>query len=555
MESDWHRMISEAAYYLAEKRGFQPGQALEDWLAAEASVKDILSGASQPDAAAKDALPDLQQGIALTALAEGGIVQGRFEGEEVILIRARNRYFALEAKCTHMGGPLAEGAIVEDCIGCPWHHARFSIATGEAVAAPAFSALKRYRVRVDAEQIFVVARFPDEKPDIAAVVEAPRIVIVGAGAAGYACAELLARRGAGARVTLIGNDGDGVYDRTMCSKQYLTGLSKRSETQLPHLPSEVKRVLDTIERIDVEGKQVIGRSGHATAFDVLVLATGATPRHPQLPGFNRPNVFTLRSLHDADAIIEAAQGARRVAIIGASFIGLEAAASLRQRELDVTVIAPDKIPLENILGPEVGAMIRHVHEEQGVRFLLGREARSFDGEHVLLDHGASIEADFVVLGVGVTPNVRLAESAGIACASEDQGGGVLVDSFLSTSIPGIFAVGDIASYPDARSGKRIRVEHWVHAQRQGQYLARALLGGSGRFSDEPFFWSAHFDTGLLYVGHVSHIARAELDGSVEQRSFTLRLGGSEQEAAFVTCNRDLPALLVEADWEQRRLFK
>jgi NADPH-dependent 2,4-dienoyl-CoA reductase/sulfur reductase-like enzyme len=199
-------------------------------------------------------------------------------------------------------------------------------------------------------------------------------------------------------------------------------------------------------------------------------------------------------------------------------------------------------------------MIRHVHEEKGVHFLLGREARGFDGERVQLDHGATVDADFVVLGLGVAPNTRLAESAGIACASKNDGG-VLVDEFLTTSVPGIYAVGDIASYPDARSGKRIRVEHWVHAQRQGQYVARALLGSGGRFSDEPFFWSAHFDTGLLYVGHVSEIARAELDGSIEQRSFTLRLGGAEQEAAFITCNRDLPALLVEASWEHRRLSK
>ena len=554
MEADWHRMISEAAYYLAERRGFRAGKAIDDWLEAELLVKDMLTGASNPEEHADKELPDLQQGIPLTALAEGGIVQGRFEGEEVVLIRSRNRYFALAAKCSHMGGPLAEGAVIEDCIGCPWHHARFSLATGEAIAAPAFSALKRYRVRVEDDTVFVVGQQPADRPHVAAAADVPRIVIVGAGAAGYACAELLARHGAGAHVTLIGNDRDGLYDRTMCSKQYLIGLSPRSETVLPPLPDDITQIADTIERIDVRGKQVFGSSSRATPFDVLVLATGATPRHPPLTGFDRPNVFTLRSLKDADAIIDATQGARRVAIIGASFIGLEAAASLRQRHLEVTVIAPGKIPLEKIVGPEVGAMIRRVHEEKGVHFLLGRKARSFDGERLQLDHGGSIDADFVVLGLGITPNTRLAESAGIACASQDDGG-VLVDEFLTTSVAGIYAVGDVASYPDARSGKRIRVEHWVHAQRQGQYVARALLGSGDRFSDEPFFWSAHFDTGLLYVGHVSQIARAELDGSIEQRSFTLRLGGAEQEAAFITCNRDLPALLVEASWEHRRLSK
>jgi nitrite reductase/ring-hydroxylating ferredoxin subunit len=317
MESHWHRMISEAAYHIAEKRGFHPGSAVDDWLQAELQVKDMLSGAAADDAADAN-LPDLQQGIALTSLAEGGIVQGRFEGEEVILVRSRNRYFALEAKCTHMGAPLAEGAVIADCIGCPWHHARFSLTTGEAIAAPAFSALKRYRVKVDGDTVRVVARAPQDIPNAVAEIRVPRIVIVGAGAAGHACAELLARRGAGGRVTLIGNDRDGSYDRTMCSKQYLIGSSPRSDTVLPDLADEITFITDTIERIDVRAKQVYGSSGRAIAFDVLVLATGATPQHPALPGFDRQNVFTLRSLHDADAIIEAARDARRVAIIGAS---------------------------------------------------------------------------------------------------------------------------------------------------------------------------------------------------------------------------------------------
>lgn len=500
-------------------------------------------------------VPNFEMGLALSELAEGESLKGQYQGEEVLLIRSRDRYFALEAKCTHMGGPLAEGAVIEDCIACPWHHARFSLASGEAIAAPAFSSLKRYQVKLSDDKVFVVGSLPKERSAAADRAEAPRIVIVGAGAAGYACAELLARRGAAARVTLIGSDSEGSYDRTACSKQYLIGLTQRSEIFLPELASEVRRVNDTVERIDVQRKQVLTRSGKAIGFDLLVLATGATPRRPALPGFERSNVFTLRSLLDADAIIEATKDARRVAIIGASFIGLEAAASLRQRHLDVAVIAKDKIPLQRIVGADVGTMIRHVHEEQGVRFFLEHEVRGFDGERVLLDHGASIDADFVVLGLGVTPNLSIAESAGIACATPEQGNGVLVDEFLATSIPGIFAVGDIASYPDARSGRRIRVEHWVHAQRQGQYLARALLGKSDRFSDEPFFWSAHFDTGLLYVGHVSQIARADLDGSIEKRSFTLRLAGTDQEAALVTCNRDLPALLIEASWEHRRLPK
>ena len=494
---------------------------------------------------------DLAQGIPIAALAEGSIIKGRFLDKEVILVHLGGRYHALEAECTHMGAPLAEGAIVGDCIHCPWHHARFSLATGEAIAAPAFSALQRYLTKVQGDRVYVVAPLPQTEPPAPVPSKASRVVIVGAGASGFACAEWLARRGASSRVTLIGDDRDGSYDRTMCSKQYLIGMNERVETMMPDLLCDTNRLAARVERIDPARKQLYTDTGANLTFDVLVLATGAVPHHLQAPGFDRSNVFTLRNLEDADAIIEAARGARRVAIIGASFIGLEAAASLRQRHLDVAVIAPDRIPLQNIIGAEAGAMIRQVHEQKGIRFFLEREVRGFDGTRVLLDHGTTVDADFVVLGLGVAPDTRLAEAAGIACLPAEQGGGIVVDEYLATSAPGIFAAGDIAAYPDLRSGKRIRVEHWVHAQRQGQYLARALLGKGDRFLDEPFFWSAHFDTGLRYVGHVSKIIRAEVNGSIAERSFTMRLAGIEREAAFITCNRDLPSLLIEADWEHR----
>lgn len=286
-------------------------------------------------------------------------------------------------------------------------------------------------------------------------------------------------------------------------------------------------------------------------FDALVIATGSEPKRPEGPGLDGPGVFVLRTLADADAIIAAAEAGRRAAVLGASFVGLEVAASLRQRDLEVVVVAPDAVPLEKVIGAEVGRMIRGVHEERGVRFRLDRKARGFDGRRLALDDGSIVEADLVVAGIGVAPRVALTREAGLAMASEDEGGGILVDARLETSAPGVFAVGDVASYPDAHVGRRIRVEHWVHAERQGQHVARVLMGEADAYTDPPFFWSAHFDTGLRYLGHVGRIEGVEVDGTVEGRRFVMRLRGPGREAAFVSCNRDPETLHEEVRWEAR----
>ena len=283
-----------------------------------------------------------------------------------------------------------------------------------------------------------------------------------------------------------------------------------------------------------------------------MIATGAEPKRPEGPALDGPGVFVLRTLADADAIIAAAEAGRCAAVLGASFVGLEVAASLRQRDVEVEVVAPDAVPLARVVGAEVGRMVQGVHEERGVRFRLGRKAQSFDRRRLILDDGSAVEADLVVAGIGVAPRVSLARDAGLAMAGEDEGRGIAVDARLETSAAGVFAVGDVASYPDAHVGRRIRVEHWVHAERQGQHVARVLMGEAGPYTDPPFFWSAHFDTGLRYLGHVGQIEGQEVDGTIEGREFVMRLHGPGREAAFVTCNRDPETLEEEARWEARR---
>lgn len=496
--------------------------------------------------------PDLAQGIAAEDLAEGALLAGRFEDEPVLLVRSDGRLCALAATCTHLQAPLAEGRLADGELTCPWHHARFAVATGEAVAAPALDPLRRYEVEERDGRVRVTGRSPAARPGPAPSRAPGRVVIVGGGAAGHACAELLVRAGHGRSVTVVTDDLDPPYDRTFLSKQYLAGGQVGREDCLLAAPDfydgverATLRYARRVTAIDAAGRHVTLDDGERLAFDALVIATGAEPVRLDAPGLDHPDVHVLRTLHDADRIIAGAEGATHAAVVGASFVALEVAASLRQRGLDVAVVAPDKVPLGRLLGPEIGGMIRQVHEEQGVGFRLGRTVSRYDRGVLTMDDGSTLFADLVVLGIGVTPRTALAEAAGLALAPADQGGGILVDERLRTSAAHVYAVGDVANVPDARLGRRLRVEHWVQAERHGQHVARLLLGADRPFTDTPFFWSAHYDTGLRYMGHAAG-GTPGIEGSVTDRGFVARWGGD----AVATCNRDADALAAEARFDR-----
>jgi NADPH-dependent 2,4-dienoyl-CoA reductase/sulfur reductase-like enzyme/nitrite reductase/ring-hydroxylating ferredoxin subunit len=498
--------------------------------------------------------PDFGAGVDMATIPEGTMRTGCWRGNPVILANYQGHYSALSATCTHLGAPLDQGVLVNGEVHCPWHHARFSLTTGEAVGAPAFLPLRRFGTIIRGGRLFVTE--PRPSPARVAPAQAPRVVILGGGAGGHACGQWLIRSGFKGATIVVSDDADPPYDRTFCSKQYLIGMKSREDSLLPEYKlcresgNSLLRLGVKALAIDTKDKSLLLDGDERIGFDVLVLATGAEPKRPHWARFGLPNVLVLRTLRDADAIIRASQQAKCVAVIGASFIGLEVAASLKQRKLDVHVVTPEEVPLQKLLGAEVGKMIQTVHEEKGVHFHFGREVRGFDRGQLMLDDESKIEADFVVLGVGVTPRTEIAQAAGIACASADIGGGVMVNERLESSHPGVFAIGDIARYPDPHTGRSIRVEHWVHAQRQGQHVARAILGQTSCYKDVPFFWSAHFDTGLRYMGHVRSILDARTEGSVEARNFSRYYRGSNGEKAFVTCNRDRDALLEESAWDR-----
>jgi NADPH-dependent 2,4-dienoyl-CoA reductase/sulfur reductase-like enzyme/nitrite reductase/ring-hydroxylating ferredoxin subunit len=495
--------------------------------------------------------PDFSRGIAAAQLEDGAMLLGHAAGEAVLLAKRGDDIFAVSAACTHYGGPLAEGLMVGDTVRCPWHHACFDLRTGEAVNAPALNPIACWSVEKRDERLFVIGKSKATAESAgAARSRVASIVIVGGGAAGHVAAEMLRREGYAGKLTLLSADTTPPCDRPNLSKDYLAGNAP--EEWIPLRPPEffaehdIDLVLGArVTAIDVAKKSVTVEAGTAYAYDALLLATGADPVKLPIAGSELPHVHYLRTLTDCRAIIAGLGAAKRAVVIGASFIGLEVAASLRARDVEVRVVAPEARPLERVLGPEVGDFVRALHEEHGVTFHLGRTAKSIDARNVVLDSGEVLPADIVVVGVGVRPATGLAQAAGLTI---DRG--VVVNEYLETSAPGIFAAGDIARWPDPHTGDKIRVEHWVVAERLGQLAARNMLGQKVPCALVPFFWSQHYDVSISYVGHAEKWDRIEVNGSVADRDCTLQFRRGDKLLAVVTIGRDLASLKAEVAIEK-----
>ena len=287
--------------------------------------------------------------------------------------------------------------------------------------------------------------------------------------------------------------------------------------------------------------------GRSVPFDRLLLAPGAEPVKLPVPGADQPHVLTLRSLADSRAIIEMANGAHSAVVVGAGFIGLEVAASLRARKIEVHVVAPDRQPLEKVLGPELGSFVRSLHEKHGVVFHLEDSVVSIDGPRVTLRSGSLLSADLVIVGIGVKPRTALAVEAGIA-----MGDGILVDEHFQTSAPGIFAAGDAAEWPDRIMGEHIRIEHWVVAERQGQVAALNMLGEPKAFRDAPYFWSVHYNSAIRYVGHARRWDATEIEGDLKAGNAVVRYLSDGRIVAVAAIGQDREALRAAVSLEQTR---
>jgi len=489
--------------------------------------------------------PDLGQGVPLSRVPMDGVLAGHVDGVAVLLTRLEDGIHAVSGTCTHYGAALAEGIVVGDEIRCPWHHACFSLRTGAALRAPAFAPLARWTTEIVGDTVFVRGEdsaplAPPPRPGSAP----ERIVIIGGGAAGFAAAERLRALGFTGALSMLSADDTSPCDRPNLSKDYLAGTAP--EDWIPLQGPEFYAEHDIDLRLDCEvaaiqtgSRHVVTASGERIGYDRLLIATGAEPRVLATPGFDLPNVFVLRALSDARAIIAACANAKSVALVGAGFIGMEAAAALRARGLEVHVVAPDAIPMERVLGRELGEFVTGLHRDNGVVFHLHSTANAFDGKALLLDDGSRVAADVVVVGAGVVPRTALASAAGM-----QVGDGILVDACLQTSVPGHYAAGDVARFP--HGSDLMRVEHWVHAQRQGQAAAANLLGAGKPFTDVPFFWTHHYGQELRYTGYGKDWDEVRSDGALADRDFTARFYRQGRLVAAASIGRDVENLAIEA---------
>ena len=515
--------------------------------------------------------PDLSRGIAVSSVSPGQLIAGHAFGEPVLLVHVEPNWFAVGGKCTHYGATLAEGVLVGETIRCPWHHACFDLRNGAASRAPALNDLPSYSVVVENNIVRVTGKrdptraHSEDRPrgnraptkvllDETPVFGPRSVFIIGASAAGIACAEMLRREAYRGPITLADMDSDAPYDRPNLSKDYLAGNAP--EEWLPLHPRELFedqkiRILSGVKvlQIDTSSKTVRVSDGSVHEYGTLLIATGASPIRLDIKGGE--SIRYLRTLADCRAIISSLNDARTAVVIGASFIGLEVAASLVARGLEVHVVGPETLPLERVLGIELGHLIQGVHEERGVSFHLGRTVRAIKDKVVVLDDETRLDADIVIAGIGVRPNLELAERAGLTLDN-----GIAVNEFLETSAAGVFAAGDVARWPDAYSDARLRVEHWVVAERHGQVVARNMLGHRDTFDDIPFFWSAHYDKlSIHYTGHVERWDETRVEGNVTKLDCAVSYIVNGKRRAMATINQDRQNLETEVDMERELLLK
>ncbi len=478
------------------------------------------------------------------------------EGVKLLLVRLADGLYAVDALCPHAQAPLAEGALCGSRLVCPWHQSVFDVTNGTLLEPPALDGLRRYPVRVADGEIFV--SWSDTPTEPARVPRGAHVspnagqtvAIIGAGAAGQAAAEALRAEGFGGRVMLIGPEDFPPYDRTNLSKHFLTGDA--GEDKLPLRPGgfltslQVERVVKTVVELSAPERELRFGDGPSLRYDGALLVTGGVPKPLDVPGAELPNVWTLRNVDDARKLVAAvADKSRRVVVIGASFIGLEVASSLRQRGLAVTVISPQKVPLQKPLGAAVGDSLRALHERNGTRFHLGEGVARLTGDAagvraVHLRSGGRVAADIVVAGLGVRPATGFVRGVELA-----EDGGVVVDEFLHAG-HGLYAAGDLAAFPLPHAGtgsERVRIEHWRVAQQHARIAARNLAAGkpAKALADDgfvPFFWTFHFGERLNYVGHATGDDEVILDGDPRQPPFMAYYARAGKVLAAAGTHRD-----------------
>lgn len=472
--------------------------------------------------------------------------------QRFVLLREGDQVHAYQGTCPHAGAPLAEGALCNGRLICPWHKATFRASDGHVCEPPALEDLKRYAVEIVEGQVYL----DDQPVNVANGEEAPAdqrlFVIVGGGAAGTAAASALREHGFAGRVLLIDREQAPGYDRTVLSKFVIAG--EMPPAQVPELKDaaffaeqRIERLHAEVRRVDAEHREIELGDGRVLHYDAALLATGAEPKTLDLPGAQLHNVHVLRSRAHAASVLQATLPGDRAVVIGDSFIGLEAASSLRKRGLSVTVIARHEVPFAKQFGLEVGRAIRLLHESNGVVFRVGEEAVSFEAGHAVDDQqvqavrlacGERLVADLVLLGVGVSPATDLLQGLRLC-----DDGALAVDKHMRAA-PGLWAAGDIARFPLA--DEQLRIEHWRVAQQHARVAAQDMLGAQVAYDGVPFFWTQHFGKRFDYLGHASDWQETVIEGDLVHLRFVALLCNDDQVVGVVACQQEaVTALLAE----------
>ncbi|MEH2318541.1 FAD-dependent oxidoreductase [Nostoc sp.] len=487
-------------------------------------------------------------------LNDGQMRQVSVGETEILLSRIDGKFYAVGAHCSHYKAPLADGVLSGHNVVCPWHNAYFDVTTGDQVEPPGLDALACYKVRIEGENVIVSV--PEETTGLRSLppqaspamaqfnpnADGRTFVILGAGAAGVHAAETLRVAGYQGRIVMITQDNKLPYDRTKLSKDYFIGKTSSEEMPLRSPDFFKEQAIEVllnkrVEQVQTTAKAITFSDGDSLTYDALLVATGGKPRQLDIPGADLQNILTLRSFDDADRILTAIKQKGQAVVIGSSFIGMETASGLSQHGLQVTVVSPDSVPFKKTLGEEIGKIFQQVHEENGVSFKLGRKAVQFEGsdkvEAVILDNGDRLQADIVIIGVGVQPATDFLKGVDL----HPKDGSVVVDEYLRAG-DHIYAAGDIARYPDWRTNESIRVEHWRVAAQQGRIAANNMVGKAVKFRGLPLFWTMQFNFPLRYLGHAQSWDEIIVDGDLQKQEFIAFYTKNNQVLAVATSHRD-----------------
>jgi apoptosis-inducing factor 3 len=501
-------------------------------------------------------------------LKNGQMQQIAVGESQILLSKINDKFYTTGAFCSHYGAPLEKGILCGERIVCPWHNACFNAIAGQQEEPPGLDSLATFATRIEGEDVLV--KLPDDITQHRTLlmarcvpsVEDRTFVVLGAGAAGTAAVEKLRQEGFQGRVILVSSEAKLPYDRTKLSKNYLQGQAK--EDSLPLRSCEFYEQHDielhfgkTVTTADTLNKSLIFEDGSSLDYDALLLATGGKARKLDVPGADLGNIFTIRQPEDVNAILETVANAKTALVIGSSFIGMEAAGSLTQQGLTVTVVAPDDVPFKKVLGDDLGKMFQKVHEQKGVTFKLGTKATEFIGgetvESAVLDNGETINTDLVIFGVGVEPNTSYIK--GIELNDKDKS--IPVNEYLQTEIQDIYAAGDIARFPYAPMEETTRIEHWRLAAQHGRIAAQNMLLSTLEKPHVshivPFFWSGQYDLKLRYVGHAEQWDEVFIDGDLDKQEFLAFYLQNNRVMAVAGIGRDKDIAAISELMRQQKM--